>query len=114
MTDRRWILRNRIVWHKPNAIPSSVKDRFSIDYEFVYFFVKARRYYFDRQRERSLCPGSKHVNKRPGSKGELIKRTVIRGMKKRRKTNEAFLEPANRRRVVGAGRGSRPRRSCRL
>ena len=79
MTDSGgWILRNVITWHKPNAIPTSVRDRFTIDYEFVFFFVKSRRYYFDRQLERSLCPGSKHVQKRPGSKGEIIKRTVNR------------------------------------
>ena len=76
MTDRGWLLRNVVIWHKPNAIPSSVKDRFTIDYEFLFFFVKNRRYYFDRQVEKSLCPGSRHSNKRPGSKGELIKRTV--------------------------------------
>jgi site-specific DNA-methyltransferase (adenine-specific) len=76
MTDRGWILRNRVIWQKPNAIPSSVKDRFTIDYEFVYFFVKNGRYHFSRQHEKSLCPGSKHVQKRPGNKGELIKRTV--------------------------------------
>jgi site-specific DNA-methyltransferase (adenine-specific) len=76
MTDRGWILRNAIVWHKPNAIPTSVRDRFTIDYEFLFFFTKERRYNFRRQLERSLCPGSRHVNKRPGSKGEIIKRTV--------------------------------------
>ena len=40
MTDRGWILRNIIVWHKPNPIPCSVTDRFSIDYEDCSSFVK--------------------------------------------------------------------------
>ena len=78
MTDRGWILRNIVVWHKPNAMPTSVKDRFTIDYEFLFFFAKTKKYYFDRQLEESLTPGSKHVAKRPGSKGEIIKRTVNR------------------------------------
>ncbi|MGD1074236.1 MAG: site-specific DNA-methyltransferase [Bryobacteraceae bacterium] len=76
MTDRGWILRNVIIWHKPNAIPTSVKDRFTVDYEFLFFFVKERKYYFERQLEKSRYPGGKHVHKRPGSKGELINRTV--------------------------------------
>jgi site-specific DNA-methyltransferase (adenine-specific) len=76
MTERGWILRNRIVWHKPNAIPTSIKDRFTIDYEFVFFFAKNEKYYFDRQVEKALFPGGVHVNKRAGSKGETIKRTV--------------------------------------
>ncbi len=78
MTDRDWILRNIAIWHKPNAIPTSVKDRFTIDYESVFLFVKSGRYYFDRQRERSLCPGGKNVAKRPGSKGEVVQRSVNR------------------------------------
>lgn len=45
--EQGWILRNRIIWYKPNAMPSSVKDRFKNSYEPVYMFVKARRYYFD-------------------------------------------------------------------
>jgi len=47
MIEDGWILRNKIVWHKPNSMPSSVKDRFSTTYEFIFFFVKCGRYYFD-------------------------------------------------------------------
>lgn len=42
-----WILRNTIIWHKPNHMPSSVKDRFTNAYESVFMFAKKRRYYFD-------------------------------------------------------------------
>jgi len=42
-----WILRNKIIWYKPNSMPSSVKDRFSNTYEFVYMFSKNQRYFFD-------------------------------------------------------------------
>ena len=35
-----WILRNTIIWKKPNPMPSSAKDRFTVDFEYVYFFVK--------------------------------------------------------------------------
>lgn len=47
LQEEGWILRNDIVWHKPNHMPSSVKDRLSNAYEHVFFFVKARRYYYD-------------------------------------------------------------------
>ena len=40
-------LRNKIVWHKRNAMPTSVKNRFSNRYEMIYFFVKTKKYYFD-------------------------------------------------------------------
>src|SRR3990167_348639 len=51
MTDRGWILRNKIIWQKPNAMPSSVQDRFTIDYEEILFFVKSKKYYFEPQRQ---------------------------------------------------------------
>lgn len=51
MANRGWILRNEIIWHKPNCMPSSVKDRFTVDFEKVYFFVKSKKYNFKTQYE---------------------------------------------------------------
>lgn len=42
-----WILRNKIVWYKPNAMPSSVTDRFSNRWEYLFMFSKSQRYCFD-------------------------------------------------------------------
>jgi len=42
-----WILRNDIIWYKPNHMPSSVRDRLTNAYEHIFLFAKARRYYFD-------------------------------------------------------------------
>ena len=47
LQDDGWILRNDIVWHKPNHMPSSVKDRLTNSYEHIFHFVKARRYFYD-------------------------------------------------------------------
>jgi site-specific DNA-methyltransferase (adenine-specific) len=51
MIERGWILRNTIIWNKPNATPESVKDRFTNDFEYLYFFTKSKQYYFNRQTE---------------------------------------------------------------
>ncbi len=51
MCNRGWILRNVIVWQKPNAMPESVKDRFTVDFEYIFFFVKSQKYYFQQQFE---------------------------------------------------------------
>ncbi len=51
MVHRGWILRNTIIWHKPNGVPESVKDRFTIDFEYLFFFAKSPHYYFQQQRE---------------------------------------------------------------
>lgn len=42
-----WILRSDIIWHKPNAMPSSVKTRPTLDHEYVFFFTKFKEYYYD-------------------------------------------------------------------
>jgi len=47
MQEDGWIKRNTVIWYKPNAMPSSVKDRMNTTYEMIFFFSKARRYYFD-------------------------------------------------------------------
>lgn len=51
MIDLGYILRNVIIWHKPNAMPQSCKDRFTVDFEYVFFFVKQKKYYFKQQFE---------------------------------------------------------------
>lgn len=56
MTDRGWILRNEIIWHKPNAMPSSAKDRFTVDFEKIFFFSKNKKYYFEQQLEEYTSP----------------------------------------------------------
>ena len=47
LQDDGWILRNAIIWHKPNGMPSSVKDRLTNKHEYVFHFVKSERYYFN-------------------------------------------------------------------
>jgi DNA modification methylase len=47
MTDSGWILRNTIIWHKPNNMPCSIKDRLTPAHEYVFHFVKQRKYYYD-------------------------------------------------------------------
>jgi len=47
MIDDGWVLRNKLIWYKPNGMPSSVRDRFCNKWESVMFFVKQGHYYFD-------------------------------------------------------------------
>lgn len=47
LQDDGWILRNAIIWNKPNAMPESVADRLSGRYEHVFLFSKSRKYWFD-------------------------------------------------------------------
>lgn len=42
-----WLLRNKIVWAKPNAMPTSVTDRFACTWETVHLFARQPDYFFD-------------------------------------------------------------------
>lgn len=47
MVEDGWICRSTCIWHKPNPMPSSVKDRPTTAHEYVFLFAKSERYYFD-------------------------------------------------------------------
>lgn len=51
MIAQGWILRNEIIWYKPSVIPASVVDRFTVDFEKVFFFTKSPKYDFRQQFE---------------------------------------------------------------
>ena len=42
-----WYLRSDIIWHKPNPMPSSVRDRCTPAHEYVFLLTKNRRYFYD-------------------------------------------------------------------
>lgn len=47
LQDDGWILRNDVIWSKPNTMPESVTDRLSTKHEHVFLLTKKPRYYFD-------------------------------------------------------------------
>jgi hypothetical protein len=44
-----WYLRQAIIWHKPNAMPESVRDRCTTAHSYVFLFSKQARYFFDAE-----------------------------------------------------------------
>lgn len=71
LQDDGWILRNDIIWHKPNAMPESVTDRLSTRHEHLFMLTKSPRYWFDLDPIREP-----HVSE-PGREGE----NYMRGQK---------------------------------
>ena len=58
MQEQGWLLRNKIIWEKPNPVPSHSPDRRYPVYEHIFHFVKSRKYYFD------LAEAKKHAHHR--------------------------------------------------
>ncbi len=42
-----WWLRSEVIWHKPNPLPESVKDRPTRAHESLFLLTKSRHYYYD-------------------------------------------------------------------
>jgi site-specific DNA-methyltransferase (cytosine-N4-specific) len=75
LIDDGWILRNDIIWFKPNSMPEPVKDRFKKCFEFIFFFTKQTRYYFDLDSVREREYTEQTLKRLPKGKD---KRTVIK------------------------------------
>ena len=44
-----WYLRQDIIWHKPNPMPESVKDRCTKSHEYIFLFSKNKKYFYDNE-----------------------------------------------------------------
>lgn len=91
-----WYVRNDIIWHKPNGMPSSVRDRFTQNHEYLFLLTKSARYFFDQEavkepvesapdalrnkwdRDQQTPPGQK-PQKRPGRSGNKAREYVNHG-----------------------------------
>ncbi len=74
MEDRRWILRNDLVWYKPNVPPRPENDRLRLAHEHFFHFVKRpkegrAKYYYDMQHVEPMATDVITVNVRPGQNG---------------------------------------------
>jgi DNA modification methylase len=69
-----WILRSDIIWHKPNAMPSSVKNRPTTDHEYLFMFSKEKSYYYDADAIREPHVTFSENSKMRGGRAHLGKR----------------------------------------
>ena len=44
-----WYLRQDIIWHKPNPMPESVRDRCTKSHEYIFLLSKSKNYYYDNE-----------------------------------------------------------------
>ena len=53
-----WYLRADVIWHKPNPMPESVKDRPIRAHEYLFLLSKSPRYYYDHEAVREPAASS--------------------------------------------------------
>ena len=62
-----WYLRQDIIWHKPNPMPESVKDRCTKAHEYIFLFSKNKKYFYDNE---AIKEPAKDWGTRDRSKGK--------------------------------------------
>lgn len=77
MQEFGWYLRQDIIWHKPNPMPESVKDRCTKAHEYIFLFSKNKSYYFDNEAIKEPC---KYPNDDRGSRGDARRGTKMNSM----------------------------------
>ena len=62
-----WYLRQDIIWHKPNPMPESVRDRCTKAHEYIFLFSKNKKYFYDNE---AIKEDAKDWGTRDRSKGK--------------------------------------------
>lgn len=56
-----WYLRSDIIWHKPNPMPESVRDRPTKSHEYIFLLSKGPKYYYDADAIVEACSENTHA-----------------------------------------------------
>jgi DNA modification methylase len=95
-----WFLRQDIIWHKPNPMPESVRDRCTKAHEYVFLLSKSEKYFFDSEamKETATYPQG------PGNKTHRHQNGAIYGLPEKASCQSGLLgigprETRNRRSV---------------
>ena len=76
-----WYLRQDIIWHKPNPMPESVRDRCTKSHEYIFLLSKSAKYFYDNDaiREPAQDWGTRDRSQfRGGTKDSLLKHNGLK------------------------------------
>lgn len=102
-----WYWRDTIIWHKPNCMPESVKDRCTKSHEYILLFSKNRQYYYDSESvmEPTICKTVRkfidnnsdkqrgHSRKHAGFNGRYAERLKLAGVPNKRNKRSVWSVP---------------------
>jgi hypothetical protein len=76
-----WYLRQDIIWHKPNPMPESVKDRCTKAHEYIFLLSKSPKYYFDSEamQEEAVGAPSGNTERKQRPSADVLKRGAQAG-----------------------------------
>lgn len=90
MQDDGWVLRQDVIWAKPDTMPQSVSNRCTTAHEYVFLFSKGPRYFYDwyATREKAVsaphAPGNRNIAPEKNDRGHLEDRVWGDGNRNKR------------------------------
>ncbi len=81
LQDAGWYIRSEIIWHKPNPMPESVRDRPTQCHEKIWLITKNKKYYYDADAVREPCQDETIRRMTLGNKGKVGKNKNSTGWK---------------------------------
>jgi len=93
-----WYLRQDIIWHKPNAMPESVKDRCTKAHEYIFLLTKNSKYYFNSDLIREPNQ-DKYDGKRGTTKTRTKFQSAMRTMSDKEEMKKYSTQGRNKRTV---------------
>jgi DNA modification methylase len=96
-----WYLRQDIIWHKPNPMPESVKDRCTKAHEYIFLFSKSQKYFCDMDAVKEPTPNDGMPMKTPDGwdVGEGSHGTIHREGRSKGALNTGMINGRNKRSV---------------
>lgn len=105
LQDDGWWLRDEIIWHKPNPMPSSVRDRTTPAHEMIYLLTKSARYFWDFEAMQEEASLNTHARQAARNSGVNVDRVPV--TKKKLKVPGAWdLGPGGHGTINRSGRTS--------
>ena len=109
-----WILRQDIIWNKPNPMPESVTDRCTKSHEYIFLFARSPRYYFDGEAikepvaESSIKRLAQNIEEQAGSDrvpGREKPMKAVIGRANKGYNKDAFNHPQSEQRGISSNFG---------
>lgn len=94
LRDDGWYLRQDIIWHKPNPMPESVKDRCVKSHEYIFLLSKDAKYFFDYK---AIQEDAKWKNDPRGGKGRISYNGKRSAGGEKQKAQKSFVKISDKR-----------------
>lgn len=102
-----WFLRQDIIWHKPNPMPESVRDRCTKAHEYIFLLSKGPRYFFDQKAVKEPSSGGTPGNVAPlkgvGDENHRTRNGLAAYAERLRSKRDSFRRDGSKRAAVIPG-----------